>query len=184
MVCVGKIIFNFKGCTTRREYWYTIAWLAILTIPVMVVGLFGFITFSTGISLIFGGVLFIVIMMFYFLFSFVLFIPMLTLLIRRFHDNGKSMLLPILFIVMSMTIPYLPDLTFNQFGPGKPSFLTFFLLICHVSFIPVTMGLGIYIFVITLFPSKVEKNKYRKNVMINKSLEEKVEVTSFSKTLE
>ncbi|AYU54233.1 DUF805 domain-containing protein [Staphylococcus debuckii] len=170
--CFGlfwKNYFNFKGCTTRREYWYTIAWLAILTIPVMLVGLFGFITFSTGISLIFGGVLFI---------------PMLTLLIRRFHDNGKSMLLPILFIVMSMTIPYLPDLTFNQFGTDNVSFLSFFLLICHVSFIPVTMGLGIYIFVITLFPSKIEKNKYRKNIMINKPLEEKSKVTPFSKTLE
>ncbi|WP_165380060.1 DUF805 domain-containing protein [Staphylococcus condimenti] len=116
--CFGlfwETYFNFKGCTTGREYWFTIAWLAILTISVMLIGLFGLITFLTGISLIFGEVLFLFITMFYFLASFTLLIPVLTLIIRKFHDSGKSILLPTLFTVMSMTILYLLDLTFNQF---------------------------------------------------------------------
>ncbi|AMY05980.1 DUF805 domain-containing protein [Staphylococcus condimenti] len=185
--CFGlfwKNYFNFKGCATRREYWFTIAWLAIITIPVMLIGLFGLITFLTGISLIFGGALFLFITMFYFLASFVLLIPVLTLIIRRFHDSGKSMLLPILFTVMLMTIPYLPDLTFNQFGAGDITFLSFLFLVFHISFIPITIALGIYIFVVTLLPSKREKNKYCKIMLVNKHIEGKRKVTSFSKTLE
>ena len=56
------------------------------------------------------------------------------------------------------------------------------MLIIHISFIPVTLGLGIYCFVITLLPSKVVNNKYRKDKVEPKP-EEKQEVKSFSKTL-
>ncbi|MDY5060461.1 DUF805 domain-containing protein [Staphylococcus simulans] len=185
--CFGlfwKNYFNFKGCTSRQEYWFTIAWVAILTTPITIGGFFSFLGYVSGMMYFAGMAGMFILTMFTFILSFVLFIPLLSLLVRRFHDNGKSMFIPILFMVMSMAIPYLPDLTFNQFGTGHPNFITVIMLIIHISFIPVTLGLGIYCFVITLLPSKVVNNKYRKDKVehIIKT-EEKQEVKSFSKTL-
>ncbi|WP_088810466.1 MULTISPECIES: DUF805 domain-containing protein [Listeria] len=94
-----KNYVNFSGRSTRSEYWYTILWnaiiMAIFWILMLIVGLSSA-TAAAGTAYpgeVFGAMyagpmLFVVVLVW--LFGIANIIPGISLMIRRFHDIGKS----------------------------------------------------------------------------------------------
>ena len=94
-----KRAFDFKGITSRRDYWLTLLVNALLMIPLEWITLF---THSGGAEEFTMGSLFAIL----------LFVPNLAMLIRRLHDTNKSAIYLLLglipfvgtFIVVIMTL--------------------------------------------------------------------------------
>ncbi|WP_238094142.1 DUF805 domain-containing protein [Staphylococcus massiliensis] len=90
-----KNYFNIKGRSSRSEFWYMVIWAILFTIAL------------TGISILVSEMLFnsmndrilefIISLIFIFLT-----IPAFTLSVRRFHDVGWSMTIPIMILIISL----------------------------------------------------------------------------------
>lgn len=94
----GKAVGNFwrnyvgfSGRATRAEYWWAVLFITIVAIPLAIVDvvLFEDLVFEVGVGL------------FLILFMISLFLPYLSLLVRRFHDVGMSG-----WLVILAHIPY------------------------------------------------------------------------------
>ncbi|NJI00535.1 DUF805 domain-containing protein, partial [Staphylococcus hyicus] len=84
---------NFKGRSRRSEYWWVMLWHTIIILPLVILGF---------ISLIITPILAFIIFFIIILYCFATMIPNLALTVRRFHDNGFSMLIPIINVVIGI----------------------------------------------------------------------------------
>ncbi|WP_105996164.1 DUF805 domain-containing protein [Staphylococcus agnetis] len=147
---------NFKGRSRRSEYWWVMLWHAIIILPMVFVGIA-----SIFIAPALTIVIFIIIM----LYSLATIIPNLALTVRRFHDNGFSMLIPIINVVICFLYNFsymftqrtdvyqVQNSTITSHSGFLPEFISLILAV-------IAMGLQIFILVITLLDSKEEANKY------------------------
>ena len=74
-----KRAFDFKGITSRRDYWLTVLINALIGIPLEWITLFTRYT-GSGVEEFTMGTLF----------AFLLIVPNLAMMVRRFHDINKS----------------------------------------------------------------------------------------------
>ncbi|WP_114602780.1 DUF805 domain-containing protein [Staphylococcus sp. EZ-P03] len=163
-----KNYVNFKGRATRSEYWYMALWILILYIPAIVLGFFAFIFIITGAigdsgGIALAGFIFLIIaLILYIGLALALFIPSYALLTRRFHDTGRTMVIPIIFFVMSIIINFINYFDSSSAQPSDFTAGSIFYLIFTVIY----LGISIYVLVIACLPSKEQDNKYGRSPYI------------------
>lgn len=148
--------FNFKGRSRRSEYWWVALWHLIITFTLLILGVLTlFILPVVGVVLLFALALYVLATI----------IPNLALNVRRFHDRGFSMLIPILSFVVGILYNIINAFTkrteVTEFGHST--------ITNHTGFIPwpvliifliLLLGLNIFVFVVSLLDSQEETNKY------------------------
>ncbi|WP_154836987.1 DUF805 domain-containing protein [Staphylococcus sp. Marseille-Q1834] len=157
-----KNYFNFKGRSRRSEYWFMQLWHLIFYIPSLLVYITGIIFFILAFSLheegfMIAGVILVLCAGFYtIIYVLAILIPQLALTTRRFHDTNRTMLVPVLVVVLNIIV-FISQVFIDINDPNLESgwSLGFTLGASLITFI-----LGIYQLVITCFNSKIEKNKY------------------------
>lgn len=81
-------------------------------------------------------------------FALVTFVPMLTLKIRRFHDTGRKMIIPIVYFVLSNGLS-----VFANFIPDDFYDITV-LAIVFLIFVIVNIILFVYIVIVAVLPTR------------------------------
>lgn len=126
MVDAVKLFFknyaNFKGRSTRSEFWWTQLFIVCLYIALfMIIGIAGGISEATsGGGDVFLGILMLIIMVG----SLGLVIPSLALCIRRLHDVGKSGMfylisfVPYVGSIILLIFYAMPSVGANEYGPA------------------------------------------------------------------
>jgi len=100
-----KNYFNFTGRASRQEFWSMLIWHITLIAPAIVI-LYTLLVFaimsihSTVIGAMIAATGVIIVYGYVFIYSIVTFIPNFALLIRRYHDTGRTMLMPILSLAI------------------------------------------------------------------------------------
>lgn len=164
-----KNYVNFTGRSRRSEYWFMVLWHIIFLSPAIVIG------FTSGISaflMIFDGsrgatestdsalglrmLLFLLSIIYAGIYSIVTFIPNWAILIRRFHDTGRTMIMPLVYFGISL-IANVVNFVIEQNDPNETNILTNIILIV---FGLLNLGLGIYMIVIACLDSERKTNKY------------------------
>ncbi|AYU55962.1 DUF805 domain-containing protein [Staphylococcus debuckii] len=155
-----KNYFNFKGRARRAEFWWWTLWNFLIF---SLLGLSSTISFFYWFANSFDGhktaalnsaIIFLISAGLYLFLILATLIPNIALLIRRFHDTGRKMTVPICFIVATISYNFINPMvrTDAQHHGVLWIFVVLFLLIY--------VALAVYIFVITLLPSQPEDNKY------------------------
>lgn len=156
-----KNYINFTGRARRAEYWWCVLWAAFLFLPLL--GL-GFITIAAMYVTLLNGLIFdtyltlIVVFICMIIFGFiglVLFVPFLSLIVRRFHDTGRTMVVPIIYISLSLGYNIIQPIVTSDANDSNSVLWIFALL-----YILVNSGLSIYVLIVTLLPSQLADNKY------------------------
>ncbi|MBH1509798.1 DUF805 domain-containing protein [Stenotrophomonas maltophilia] len=109
---------QFSGRASRSEFWWFQLFVLILFLPVMVLGYLGALNGSNTLSLLSGGLNIVL--------SLGLFLPMISVAVRRLHDTDRSgwwyllAFIPIIGLVMLvfMLLPGTPG--DNRFGAPVP----------------------------------------------------------------
>ncbi|MCO4340370.1 DUF805 domain-containing protein [Staphylococcus agnetis] len=146
---------NFQGRARRSEFWWVVLWHTIILLPVY---------FSNSYVYAISIELWDLIRMITLLYLTVTFIPNLALTTRRLHDNGFSMLAPIInivaWIVSFLSFMYAIFTIFDPYASdtghsieNSAFFWSFIMLI-------VALGLHIFVLVISIMDSKKGSNKY------------------------
>lgn len=144
MVGFGTAIANFwkkygsfSGCATRAEYWWAMLFVALVA-PAFLIPVLGQI----------GALAFIV--------------PMYALASRRFHDAGfsaKWIFIPLLTVAVPSWI--FLGISFAAHAAYEFEVMYFFNTLYSI-FSFVYLGFSVFYFVVSLLPSKLSGNKYRK----------------------
>lgn len=134
--------FDFEDDATRKEYWVpTLINLAIYFILFMI----SIITYGSSGEAPMST--FLVILL---IFVIINIIPSLSILIRRFHDTGRTMLMPLLYILVTAFCSGISAGLVGTHFEKIPSTITFIF--------------EIYIFIITLLPTNRLSKEQRKNI--------------------
>lgn len=157
-----KNYVNFTGRSRRSEYWYTILWHIIVSIPGLllifggvlgaIMGLMNSSNTASGVSvvcLIFGWIYLAV-------YSLAILIPNYALLIRRFHDTGRTMVMPIIIFAWSIIMSFLPNIISVHISNSNSFTGLIIIMILYI----VSIVLAIYQIVICCLDSEREHNKY------------------------
>lgn len=164
-----KNYVNFTGRSRRSEYWYTFLWHIIVCIPgilLLVGGIIGLVfalinssASASGISaicLIFGWIYLAI-------YGLATFIPNYALLIRRFHDTGRTMLIPIIIFVFSIVINVVPSVISVQLLDNNSLTGSIISLILYLVFFVLT----VYQIVICCLDSERQHNQYGPSTKYN-----------------
>lgn len=157
-----KNYVNFTGRSRRSEYWYTVLWHIIVCIPgilLLVGGIIGTImglidnnASTSGVSifcLIVGWI-------YLALYGLATIIPNYALLIRRFHDTGRTMVVPIILFGFSIVINVVPSIISAQLSDNNSLIGSIVVLIFYLAYLVLT----VYQIVITCLDSQRNSNKY------------------------
>lgn len=145
-----KNYINFKGRSTREEFWWWILWYFIIDLLFLFIGLIGFVLISSSSSAgqLMGTLFLIGVIFLWVFFALVTFVPMLTLKIRRFHDTGRKMIIPIVYFVLSNGLS-----VFANFIPDDFYDITV-LAIVFLIFVIVNIILFVYIVIVAVLPTR------------------------------
>lgn len=157
-----KNYVNFTGRSRRSEYWFMILWHIIFLSPTIVIGF-------TGLFMILGAasetndstvglsaILLLLSIIYACIYSIATFIPNWAILIRRFHDTGRTMVMPLVYLGISL-IANVVNFVFEQNDSSETNIITSIILLV---FGLLNLGLGIYIIVIACLDSERKTNKY------------------------
>ena len=144
-----KNYVNFKGRSTRSEYWFAYLFTWLVTIA------------CYAVSFVIPGVSYIA--------SLAFFIPSMAIQCRRFHDTGRKGIMTIISNIMSVFwstavailifVIILDMIAYDaSIDLGDPIIFAFMAGLVIFSVVP--FGMWIYCTVICCLPSKQETNKY------------------------
>ncbi|AMY06414.1 DUF805 domain-containing protein [Staphylococcus condimenti] len=156
-----KNYINFTGRARRAEFWWWMLWSSFLFVPLSALAIIivaaMFFTLLNGLILdmFFSLFVLIICVILFVLICLVLFIPNLSLLIRRFHDTGRSMIVPIIYMAVILGYNFIQPIVAANINENN-SVLWIFALLFMLTF----TGLTIYILIVVLLPSQPEDNKY------------------------
>ncbi|MEB6169897.1 DUF805 domain-containing protein [Staphylococcus pseudoxylosus] len=157
-----KNYVNFTGRSRRSEYWFMVLWHIIFLAPAIVIGFTGLFMIlasasGTNDSTVGLGVLLLLLSIIYAgIYSIATFIPNWAILIRRFHDTGRTMIMPLVYLGISL-IANVVNFVMEQNDPNETNILTNIILIV---FGLLNLVLGIYMIVIACLDSERKTNKY------------------------
>lgn len=157
-----KNYVNFTGRSRRSEYWFMVLWHIIFLSPAIIVGLIGFcmliasVSGATGSAIGLSAILLLLSIIYACIYSIATFIPNWAILIRRFHDTGRTMVMPLVYLGISL-IANVVNFVIEQNDPNETNTITSIILIV---FGLLNLGLGIYMIVIACFDSERKTNKY------------------------
>ncbi|MEC5300816.1 DUF805 domain-containing protein [Staphylococcus shinii] len=155
-----KNYINFTGRSRRSEYWFMVLWHIIFLLPAIVLGFTGFFvmlagasaytdsTIGLGVLIMFLSIIYAVI------YSLATLIPNWAILIRRFHDTGRTMLMPLIYLGLSV-IANIVNFIIELNDPNETNIMTSIILIV---FGLANLGLGIYMIVIACLDSERKIN--------------------------
>ena len=143
-----KNFVNFRGRSTRSEYWFAFLFVSLIKLCSWLVGI------------VIPGIFLIV--------DLVFFIPSLAIVYRRFHDTGRTGTLPLIRVIIDfawkiITSTVLILLLTEAFGITRFDLnLDILFLLLNVLFCLEVVPFGLYIWQIAVccFDSKHEPNKY------------------------
>lgn len=157
-----KNYVNFTGRSRRSEYWFMVLWHIIFLSPTILIGF-------TGLFMILGAasetndstvglsaILLLLSIIYACIYSIATFIPNWAILIRRFHDTGRTMVMPLVYLGISL-IANVVNFVFEQNDSSETNIITSIILLV---FGLLNLGLGIYIIVIACLDSERKTNKY------------------------
>lgn len=148
--------FNFKGRSRRSEYWWVALWHVIITFSLSILG---------GMALLIIPPIGMIILLAVALYVLATIIPNLALNVRRFHDRGFSMLIPIITFVVGILYNVVNAFTKRtevaEIGHSTITNHTGFIPwpVAIVFFIAV-LALNIFTFVVSLLDSQQLTNRY------------------------
>ncbi|MEB6321465.1 DUF805 domain-containing protein [Staphylococcus xylosus] len=157
-----KNYVNFTGRARRSEYWFMVLWHIIFLSPAIIVGFIGFcmliasVSGATGSAIGLSAILLLLSIIYACIYSIATFIPNWAILIRRFHDTGRTMVMPLVYLGISL-IANVANFVIEQNDPNETNTITSIILIV---FGLLNLGLGIYMIVIACFDSERKTNKY------------------------
>ncbi|MGW8029305.1 DUF805 domain-containing protein [Staphylococcus xylosus] len=157
-----KNYLNFTGRSRRSEYWFMVLWHIIFLSPAIIVGFIGFcmliasVSGATGSAIGLSAILLLLSIIYACIYSIATFIPNWAILIRRFHDTGRTMVMPLVYLGISL-IANVVNFVIEQNDPNETNTITSIILIV---FGLLNLGLGIYMIVIACFDSERKTNKY------------------------
>ena len=161
-----KNYVNFKGRSRRSEYWFMALWNIIFMMPALILYIIGLIMTVSGAAssseeLVAIGVILLFLSICYALiYSLATLIPGWALLIRRFHDTGRTMLMPLIYLgVIVISYPVLFVVNIQDPEYNNPVYILFFAIIFLVY-----IALGIYMLVICCLDSERKTNKYGNHI--------------------
>lgn len=152
---------NFKGRSRRSEYWWVALWHTIITLGAFILALI------TAFIPVIGWIFTILLIIAVFLYSIATIIPNLSMLVRRFHDVGWSMAIPVIAFIASIiyaiinaiatsSLPSTTDIQDYEVYMGYgavPNWIGYPALILMIV-------LNLITFIVSLLDSKEEDNKY------------------------
>ena len=148
--------FDFRGCTSRGQFWFVMLFLALVDTPLIILNtvaslvyelsgeMFGFYVFSEVLN---------------HLVQLLLLVPTLALWFRRFHDTGRSAW-PMVASWIAFAV-----LMFGMVLMWGGSDEVLMALVVMTVVIPAVVALVIFAvwpLIIAFLPSKLENNPYRK----------------------
>ncbi|WP_420894444.1 DUF805 domain-containing protein [Staphylococcus delphini] len=154
---------NFKGRSRRSEYWWVMLWHVIIMIPALFLGVV--LMFIPILGWIVAVILFIAIG----LYSLATIIPNLALTVRRFHDVGFSMLIPILSFIVGIIYNIASAFTQKETLYQDTATGTDVSFISEFAFLPnwiaytlmaISIILSLVTFIVCLLDSKEQDNQY------------------------
>nr|WP_238989630.1 DUF805 domain-containing protein [Staphylococcus sp. MI 10-1553] len=154
---------NFKGRSRRSEYWWVMLWHVIIIVPAFILGVI--LLFVPILGWIISVILFIAIG----LYSLATIIPNLALTVRRFHDVGFSMLIPILSFIVGIIYNIASAFTQQDTLFQDESTSTKVSIVSEFAFIPdwiaytlmaISIILSLVTFIVCLLDSKEQDNQY------------------------
>ncbi|MCE5090862.1 DUF805 domain-containing protein [Staphylococcus devriesei] len=157
-----KNYFNFRGRSRRSEYWWMQLWHLIFFLPAIFIYLISLIVVILAVSVHVedGGIVGILGIMcaglYILLYGLVIIIPQLALSVRRFHDTGRTMFVPILLVALAI----FTNIFQVVWEVNDPNLENGWLLLALTIFNIIVGIISIYQIVITCLNSKIEKNKY------------------------
>ncbi|RIN28028.1 DUF805 domain-containing protein [Staphylococcus succinus] len=157
-----KNYINFKGRARRSEYWYMALWHLIFIVPGLILLLIGLTTMITGISTynsttaMVGLILLFISWIYIAIYNLATLIPNWAMLIRRFHDTGRTMVLPLIFLTILIITCILMSIINYQDPEYQYLSSTIIVIVSYVMYIVV----GVYNIVICCLDSERRTNKY------------------------
>ncbi|EJA1884754.1 DUF805 domain-containing protein [Staphylococcus pseudintermedius] len=154
---------NFKGRSRRSEYWWVMLWHLIIMIPALFLGVV--LMFIPVLGWIVAVILFLAIG----LYGLATIIPNLALTVRRFHDVGFSMLIPILSFIVGIIYNIASAFTQKETLYQNTSTGTDVSIISEFAFLPnwiaytlmaISIILSLVTFIVCLLDSKEQDNQY------------------------
>lgn len=154
---------NFKGRSRRSEYWWVMLWHLIIMIPALFLGVV--LMFIPILGWIVAVILFIAIG----LYSLATIIPNLALTVRRFHDVGFSMLIPILSFIVGIIYNIASAFTQKETLFEDEATSTNVSVVNEFAFLPnwiaytlmaISIILSLVTFIVCLLDSKEQDNQY------------------------
>ncbi|MDE9829116.1 DUF805 domain-containing protein [Staphylococcus delphini] len=154
---------NFKGRSRRSEYWWVMLWHVIIMIPALFLGVV--LMFIPILGWIVAVILFIAIG----LYSLATIIPNLALTVRRFHDVGFSMLIPILSFIVGIIYNIASAFTQKETLFEDEATSTNVSVVSEFAFLPnwiaytlmaISIILSLVTFIVCLLDSKEQDNQY------------------------
>ncbi|WP_436854616.1 DUF805 domain-containing protein [Staphylococcus caeli] len=157
-----KNYVNFKGRSRRSEYWYMVLWHLIFMAPALVLYFFALIFLASGAAsnsdgmLAFGVILMFLGIGYSAIYSLATLVPNWAIMIRRFHDTGRTMLIPLIFLgVFVVTYPITIVINIRDEQLTNPINMVLMILISLIYF-----GFSIFMIVIACLDSERKTNKY------------------------
>lgn len=164
-----KNYVNFTGRSTRSEYWFAALWMLIIYAPLTFIMILGTIFLVGGAAVesngvaVMGMILFLICMLIYVLFALATFIPTWAVMIRRFHDTGRTMVIPIIMFALSILMNVFNFvLNMDESTELTPALIIFLILSL------VNLVLWIYVLVVLCLPSQDKDNKYGRSPYIHR----------------
>lgn len=157
-----KNYVNFTDRSRRSEYWYTVLWHIIVCIPgilLLVGGIIGLIMGLIDSNASTSGVSILCLLIgwiYLAIYGLATIIPNYALLIRRFHDTGRTMVVPIILFVFSIVINVVPSIISVQSSDNNSLTGSIVALILYLAYFVLT----IYQIVVTCLDSQRKSNKY------------------------
>nr|WP_241522492.1 DUF805 domain-containing protein [Staphylococcus delphini] len=154
---------NFKGRSRRSEYWWVMLWHLIIMIPALFLAVV--LMFIPVLGWIVAVILFIAIG----LYSLATIIPNLALTVRRFHDVGFSMLIPILSFIVGIIYNIASAFTQKETLFEDEATSTNVSVVSEFAFLPnwiaytlmaISIILSLVTFIVCLLDSKEQDNQY------------------------
>ncbi|PTE41794.1 DUF805 domain-containing protein [Staphylococcus equorum] len=153
---------NFKGRSRRSEYWYMTLWHLIFMIPALIILIIGLIMLVSGVSsysgevTIVGGILIVISCIYFVIYGLATLIPGWALLVRRFHDTGRKMVIPVIYFAVLIVT----NIIITSINAMDPEYANISSIITLLLIYIIYMVLGIYCLVICCLDSERRTNKY------------------------
>ena len=148
--------FDFRGCTSRGQFWFVMLFLALVDTPLIILNTMASVMYEVAEEM-FGFYVFSEVLNH--LVQLVLLVPLMALWFRRFHDTGRSAWPMVASWIAFAALIFGIVLMWGSFDEVWMSFVVMTVLIPAVVALVI---FSVWPLIVAFLPSKLENNPYRK----------------------